>query len=117
MLMCILMTGSCFAQVENQFNKKDLVADSSENEIRRAASLKEQVEMIVAVYPNPSQGQLFIEGNSGSTVTIYSAIGTYIGTWEIGLTKKVEITDLPQGDFVCVINDGPMRKVKRIVVI
>lgn len=117
LLMCLLLTGSSFAQEENHLKGAVKNEEISENSIKEVSQKRAQLEMLVAVYPNPSEGQLFIEGTAGSSVTIYSVEGTYVGTWVIGLDNKVEITDLPQGSFVCMIQEGNERVVKKIIVL
>lgn len=114
---CILITGSCFAQEENHLKgsqAKEIVIESS---IEGISDKRESMEMEVSVYPNPSEGRIFVEGINGSSITVYSMEGTYVGTWLIGLEQKVEISDLPQGSYVCMISEGQNRISKKIVVL
>lgn len=117
LLVCVLTVGSSFAQEEKHIEGTKEVEVTETNTILETAQKRAQMEAVIAVYPNPSQGNIFIEGNSGSVITVNSMEGTYVGTWIIGIEQKVEITDLPVGSFLCIINDGPIRTVKRIVVL
>lgn len=117
MVICIVVTGSCLAQEEKIIQGKNNSEEKEQNSILEISKKREKMETVIAVYPNPSAGQLFIEGNSGSTVTVYSTEGIYVGSWVIGDALKVEITDLPSGTFLCVIQNGDLKTVKRIVVL
>lgn len=113
--LCIMVTGSCFTQEEKHLQGTQANEEKSENEILEVSDRRKVME--ISVYPNPSDGNFFIEGHEGTTVTIYSAEGTYLGTWLIGEGQKVEITDLPQGAFICTITEGTQRTIKKILVI
>ena len=114
---CLLVTGSFWAQEEKHLQGNITNAVGSENKIIELLEKREVLEMEVAIYPNPSEGNFFIEGHEGASVTLYSSEGTYVGTWIIGEGQKIEITDLPQGSFICTINEGTTRTIKKIVVI
>jgi hypothetical protein len=116
-MMCLLATGGCWAQEEKHLQGTLVNEEKSENEIIELAQKRNVMEMEVSVYPNPSEGILYIEGHEGTSVTIYSAEGTYVGTWVVGEGQKVEITDLPQGTFICTITEGTKRTIKKILVI
>lgn len=116
-MVCVLATGCSFAQEEKHLEGTKEVEESASNAIVETAHKRARMESVIAVYPNPSQGNLFIEGNEGSIITVNSIEGTYVGTWIIGAEQKVEITDLPLGSFLCTINDGEIRTVKRILVL
>ena len=113
--MCLFVTGCCFAQEEGHL-KGELRAEGS-NSIKEISQKREQMEVAISVYPNPSEGRLFIEGKNGSVITITSVEGTYVGTWLIGAEGKTEITDLPQGSFFCTIQEGENRISKKVVVL
>lgn len=117
MLTCVLVIGNCFAQEEKHIQGSENKEIVENNKILEIVKKREQMVTVINVYPNPSQGQLFVEGTPGSEVTVYSVEGTYVGTWIINNESKVEITDLPNGTFLCAINDGTTRTVKRIVVL
>jgi hypothetical protein len=116
-VICLLVTGSCLAQEEKHLEGNNSFSGGSENKIIELLEKREVLEMEVAIYPNPSEGNFFIEGHNGASVTLYSSEGTYVGTWIIGEGQKIEITDLPQGSFICTINEGTTRTIKKIVVI
>ena len=114
-LMCLIVTGSCFAQEENHLS--GTISKEETNPIKAASQKREQMEVAVSIYPNPSEGRIFVESKNGSVITITSVEGTYVGTWLIGLDGKTEVTDLPQGTFFCTIQDGETRTSKKIVVL
>lgn len=114
--MIMILGTSCiaFSQEEKHLSGTS-VSESESNEIERVASAKQALE--VSVYPNPAQGKFFIEAMEGANVSIYSAAGTYIGTWVVGPEAKLSIEDLPQGSFVCSILEGEKRTVKKLVIL
>ena len=71
----------------------------------------------VEVFPNPSAGQLTVEGKNGSTVTVYSTSGIYVGTWVIGAEEKISLEDLTTGSYICAVELEGARCVKRFVVL
>lgn len=115
MLMCLIAAGSCFAQEENHL--KGSVSKEETNPIKEASQKREQMEVAVSIYPNPSEGRLFVEGKNGSVITITSVEGTYVGTWLIGEEGKTEVTDLPRGTFFCTIQEDENRISKKVVVL
>lgn len=115
--VCVLIAGASFAQEEKHLQGSTANEEVGENAITELSQKRVVLEMEVAVYPNPSEGNLFVEGHNGTSVTIYSAEGTYVGTWLIGEGQKVEITDLPQGTFICTITEGTNRTIRKILVI
>lgn len=115
--MCTLVAGSYYAQEENQIQGSTLSIEKPINQIKEISEKRSKMEIEISAYPNPSQGKLFIEGETGSLVTLYSLEGTYVGTWSIGEDRLVEISDIPQGTFICTIIYQEIRTVKKIVVI
>ena len=117
LLVCLLVARETIAQEENHLKGEATKVEGSVNAIESLSQKVASMTMEVNVYPNPSQGQVIVEGGEGSTVTVYSSEGTYVGTWLIGSSGKTEITDLPQGAFMCTVQEGELRTVKRIVVL
>ena len=113
----VLATGCSFAQEEKELETPFFKGEVVKNEIWEVAKKRAELEVVLSVYPNPSYGSICIEGYEGSVVTLHSAAGTYVGTWKIAEDKKLTIFDLPSGSFVCLIDDGQMQTIKRIVVL
>jgi len=113
--MCIAISNAYFTQEQNHLKGTEF--ESSPNSIEKVAESRQLMTFDVAVYPNPSQGNLFVEGQNGTKVTVYSLEGTYVGTWEVGESGKVELTDLPQGSFVCSIVYQEQRSMKKFIVL
>jgi hypothetical protein len=97
--------------LEGQFKDEEV------NEIEKISELVSGSVLSVEVYPNPSDGNVFVQGKEGSTVTLYSLSGTYVGTWLIGAEEKVAITDLPEGSYLFSLKNNGTRVVKRFVVL
>lgn len=114
---CIGMSGAYVAQEQNHLKGTEMESSPYSNSIEQVAETRQLMTYDVAVYPNPSQGNLFVEGQNGAKVTVYSLEGTYVGTWEIGENGKVELTDLPQGSFVCSITFQEQRTMKKFIVL
>ena len=115
--LSVLVTGCCFAQEEKEIESSITKGEIIKNEILEVAKKRAELEVVLSIYPNPSYGSICIEGYEGSVVTLHSAAGTYVGTWKITEDKKLTIFDLPSGSFVCLIDDGQVQTIKRIVVL
>ena len=116
LLFCFCV--SCFvihSQEESHLQGQAIVTD--ENAVSLAANAVQSAALEVEVFPNPSQGDLTIQGKSGSTVTVYSASGIYVGTWVIGQEEKVSLEDLTTGSYVCAVELEGTRCIKRFVVL
>lgn len=113
-LIAMSVCGSVFSQEKEHLNGSS-VSETESNEIEKVLASKQALE--VSIYPNPAQGEFFIEANNGASVVIYSVAGTYVGTWEVGPEGKLSIEDLPQGSFVCSIIEGEKRTVKKLVIL
>jgi hypothetical protein len=114
--MVLFVAGNAIAQEENHL-KGVTQEEGSANVIQELSQKVASLELEVKVYPNPSQGQVSVEGEEGAIVTVYSSEGTYVGTWLIGYSGRTEISDLPIGTFVCTVSKGEYRTMKRIVVL
>lgn len=105
------------AQEENHLKGAVQTEGSSVNPIEELSQKVASLAMEVQVYPNPSRGEVSVEGEEGATITIYSSEGTYVGTWLIGPSGRTDVSDLPMGTFLCTISKGEYRTMKRIVVL
>ncbi len=89
----------------------------SENQVEQIKDFRESLEMEVNVYPNPSTGTVFLQGLPGTTITIYSAQGVYVGTWVLSEGMSATKAELSQGSFICVMTNGDKQVTKRVVVL
>ena len=93
-------------------------ADSiTDNTILRVSNTVQAAILEVRVFPNPSKGEFTIEGKAGSTLTISSVSGIYVGTWVIGPEGKVPINDLTSGSYICSAELEGHRCMTRFVVL
>ncbi len=116
-LVAVFVAGYATAQEENHLKGALEPEEGSANPIEELSQKVASLALEVQVYPNPSQGQVSVEGEEGATITIYSGEGTYVGTWLIGPSGRTDISDLPSGTFLCAVNKGDYRTMKRIVVL
>ena len=61
----------------------------------------ESLKKKVKVYPNPTSGEVFIDGYDsfdGVVIKLKDCLGQEIKTWEGG-TKSINISNLPQGIY------------------
>ncbi len=114
-VIVLLVWVSANAQENEHLNGKS--DDNKSNEINKVSELVATSVLAVEIYPNPSDGNFFVKGKEGSSVTVYSLSGIYVGTWVIGNEEKVAITDLPEGNYLCSISNGETRILKRFVVL
>lgn len=106
--------GSVFSQEKEHLGSSE-IKPSESNEIEDVLNKRQALE--VNIYPNPSKGVISIEAKEGASISIYSASGTYVGTWVVGPENKLVIEDLPQGSFVCSILEGESRSIKKLVIL
>ncbi len=90
---------------------------TNENEVVAAASKRIVENQQFSVYPNPSFGVVNILAPEGSTVTVYSASGTYVGTWKIDGLDPLVLDELGEGNFIVSILTGELRTIKKLMVL
>lgn len=114
-LFLLMVTTIAFGQESQHLQGTNQL--QTENDVMRIKDVREAFEMEVKVYPNPSEGTVFFEGLPGTTFTIYSAQGLYVGTWVIEPGLRIVSADLSQGSFICLMTSGERQLTKRIVVL
>ena len=110
-----LSTIAC-AQEEQHLQGSSTEAKEQTNEIFKMTNRIESAAVVVRVFPNPSSGDFTIVGPEGSQVTVYSDLGTYVGTWSIGAEGSVFLDQMPSGVFICTVLIAGERHVRRVVV-
>lgn len=95
-------------------------AQSSDNEIKQVAQKRadcvERSLCNVSVYPNPSNGPVHVDAPKGATCQVYSASGTYVGTWDVG-EGGLDLIDLPSGSFIAAVQYNGITRTSRIVIL
>ena len=115
-LYAMCLTTIAFAQEEHHLQGSSTAAKEQTNEILKMSNRVESAEVDVRVYPNPSNGNFTVVGPEGAQVTVYSDLGTYIGTWVIGPEGNVFMDQMPSGVFICTVLAAGERHVRRVVV-
>lgn len=105
-----------FSQEEQHLQGSSIEAKEQINEIIKISNRIESVQVDVRVFPNPSSGDFTIVGPEGSQVTVYSDLGTYVGTWNVGVEGIVFLDQMPSGVFICTVLFAGERHVRRVVV-
>ena len=117
LVVCTLCLSTiAFSQEEQHLQGSSIEAKEQTNEIIKIANRIESGEVDVRVFPNPSSGNFNIVGPEGSQVTVYSDLGTYVGTWNIGAEGTVFLDQMPSGVFICTVLFAGERHVRRVVV-
>lgn len=118
-IMCIVMGALHFglSAQESEHLGGSAIENPENNNIEMTKSLVDYNVSEVKVYPNPSQGNIFIQGSVGSTCTIYTIAGTYIGTWIVGTEGTVSVQDLGVGMYVATIQEESMRIQQKFIVL
>lgn len=116
MLYAMCLTTMVFAQEEQHLQGSSTEAKEQTNEIIKMSSRVESSEVDVRVYPNPSSGNFTIVGPEWAQVTVYSDLGTYVGTWVIGPEGNVFMDEMPSGVFICTVLSDGERHVRRVIV-
>jgi len=69
------------------------------------ASIEDQTQLDISIYPNPTNNTLFISGNETPiTVAIYNVLGKEV--LSIKNTNNINVQALPSGVYVIRISDG-----------
>jgi surface protein len=69
------------------------------------ASIEDQTQLDISIYPNPTSNTLFITGNETPiTVAIYNVLGKEV--LSIKNTNNINVQALPSGVYVIRISDG-----------
>jgi len=110
MCLCTIV----FSQEVQHLQGSSIEAKEQTNEIIKMSNRIESVD--VRIFPNPSSGDFTIAGPEGSQVTVYSDLGTYVGTWNIGAEGSVFLDQMPSGVFICTVLFADERHVRRVVV-
>ena len=106
-----------FLHAQEERHLQGTTDSMTNNTILQVSNTIQAAVLEVRVFPNPAKGELTIEGKEGSTITIYSASGIYVGTWVIGVEGKVPINDLTTGTYICSVELDGNRSMKRFVVL
>ena len=118
-IVCVVVMAIQFglSAQESEHLSGSAIEKEETNEIQAARSVVEHAVSEVRVYPNPSEGNIFIQGKVGSNCTIYTMAGTYIGTWVIGLEGTVAIQDLGVGMYVATVQEENVRIQHKFIVL
>jgi len=69
------------------------------------ASIEDQTQLDISIYPNPTDNTLFISGNKTPiTVSIYNVLGKEV--LSVKNTNNINVQALPSGVYVIRISDG-----------
>ena len=69
------------------------------------ASINDQNQLDISIYPNPTNDKLFIQGLSDATeVSIYNVLGKEV--LSVKNTNNINVKALPSGVYVIRISDG-----------
>ena len=117
LVVCVMCLSTiAFSQEEQHLQGSSIEAKEQINEIIKISNRIESVEVDVRVFPNPSSGDFTIVGPEGSQVTVYSDLGTYVGTWNVGVEGIVFLDQMPSGVFICTVLFAGERHVRRVMV-
>jgi|GEM_PF-6093297 len=90
--------------------------ETNTNRIREVAELRESFLFNTAVYPNPSQGAITIEGPEGSEVDLIDEAGRLMMTLKIGLEAKLEVTGMSTGIYMLRFRSDEGALTRRLIV-
>lgn len=111
--MKLLTLLSCVILAQSVFSQQEILSSSIEK--KELSGHSQMMEVLIS--PNPAIDKCIIHGEQGSTCTLYSSLGTYIGKWIIEDSNTILLTDLPSGILQVIIEKNGTTIVKRIVVI
>lgn len=77
-------------------------AQTEANQIQSIQKKRELAAYEILVWPNPSTDRVFIDAPPGARCEVFSAQGTYVGTWEAE-EGGIRLDDLGSGTYLAVI--------------
>lgn len=116
-LILTFLTIATFAGAQEEEHRRGTSLSETTNEIEQTKEVANRTLTKVTVFPNPSEGEVFIEGETGTSCTVYTIGGTYIGQWVIGMEKKISLADLGTGMYVVSVLEGSERTLLKFVVL
>lgn len=116
-LVVLIASLSLTAKAQEQGHLQGNPPGEEENAVLTAANTVQASVLEIEVFPNPSRGELTVEGKEGSVITVYSSSGIYVGTWMIGPEERVNLQDLSVGSYICSVENNGLRSLKRFVVL
>lgn len=112
----IALTSVGWAQ-ETKHLEGSAVENQEENSINRVKQKRDNAMSEVKVFPNPSGGEIFISGESGTKCTVYTSSGTYIGTWILKEGEKIMLNELGTGMYILHAEEGENKSTQRFVIL
>jgi surface protein len=78
------------------------------------ASIDDQNQLDISIYPNPTNDKLFIQGLSDATkVSIYNVLGKLVLSQTI--SKEIDVKQLSKGVYILKIIDGQKETVRKFI--
>jgi hypothetical protein len=78
------------------------------------ASIDDQTQLDISIYPNPTNDKLFIQGlSSSSRVSIYNVLGKLVLSQTI--SKEIDVKQLSKGIYILKIIDGQKETVRKFI--
>jgi Secretion system C-terminal sorting domain len=85
---------------------------------RHTAGIEEatQIPAGAVVYPNPSTGNVWINGTAGNEVQVYSATGTQVYATKLTENRsEIDLSSLPRGMYILKIKSGAGYDIEKLV--
>ena len=93
-----------------------LNAQTSDNEIVQVTQKRSLAEYEIAVFPNPSSGAISLNAPEGSTCTVVSTKGTYVGKWVVD-QNDFFLDGLSVGTYIVEVELNGQKVTRRFLVI
>ena len=106
-----------FSGAQEEEHQNGTAVIPSSNGIEETKSMVNRSLSTVSVFPNPSEGEVFISGEQGTIVTVYTISGTYIGQWIVGVEGKIALSDLGVGMYAVSVAEGAERTLLKFVIL
>jgi surface protein len=109
----------CVTNISSQpsdFSKDSLLAESNKPVWGTCptASIEDQNQLDISIYPNPTNDKLFIQGlSSSSRVSIYNVLGKLVLSQTI--SKEIDVNNLQSGIYIIKIADEQKEIVRKFI--
>jgi len=113
------LSGWCVSNINSEPNDFSAGSALSENNMPvwgtcPTASVDDQNQLDISIYPNPTNDKLFIQGlSSSSRVSIYNVLGKLVLSQTI--SKEIDVNNLQSGIYVIKIAEEQKEIVRKFI--
>jgi hypothetical protein len=84
------------------------------SEYSKTVSVKADGREDISIYPNPAQSKLYVAGAAnGSLYHVKNSSGQVITSGRLNITTGINVSSLPTGMYILIVNGAPLKFFKQ----